>query len=104
MFADDHVVRNLHEIVDLHVFLNPGAPKTRAINCRVRTDFHIIIDLHNPDLGNFALSPVFEFESETIGANDCAAVNDHARTDLGSFADRDVRINETLSSDLRFVT
>src|SRR5207247_636931 len=79
MFPNDYVVRNLHEVVDLDVFLDPGSDKPRAFDRRVGADFHIVVDLHNPNLWNFSLAAVFEFKSETVCTDDCAAVNNDAR-------------------------
>src|SRR5207247_5181106 len=87
IFSDDHVVRNLHEIVDLHALLNPRPAKTRAIDRSVRADLNIIVDLNNPELLNFFVSAFNHFKSETIGANHCATVNDYARANAASLAD-----------------
>src|SRR5947208_3101147 len=99
IFPDDHVVRNLHEIVDLHALLNPRPAKTRAIDRSVRADLSIIVDLNNPELLNFFVSSFNHFKSETIGANHCATVNDYARANAASLADGYSRINETSGSD-----
>jgi hypothetical protein len=79
IYPNDNVVRNLHEIVDLHPLLNPCPTKSGAINCRVCTDLDIIVDLHNPELLNFFLSAIYDFKAKTIGADHCATMNDHTR-------------------------
>src|SRR5207247_263846 len=104
MFSDDHVVRNLHEIVDLHALLNPRPAKTRAINCGVRADLNIIVDLNNPELLNFFVLAIYHLKSETIRANHCTAVNDHTRPNAASLSNGHSRINETRRSDHRLLS
>ena len=53
VFSDHYVVGNLHKIVDLDAFLDPGASKTRAIDRGVGADFHVVVDLHDSELLNF---------------------------------------------------
>src|SRR5256714_14869337 len=99
MFSDDHVVSDLHQIVDLYPFLNPCSAETRAVDGRVRADFNVIINLNYPDLGNLSLPAVFEFKSESVRANDDSSVNDYPRSNFRAFANCDIRVNETRFSD-----
>src|SRR2546430_7421360 len=68
MFADRHVVRDLHQIVDFDAFLNPRPPKSRAINRRVSSDLGVVVNLDDSDLRNLLISAVHEFKSEALGA------------------------------------
>ena len=83
----------MHQVIDLRAFLNPGATKTRAINRRVRADFHIVIDLHDADLRNFCVPAFHDLETKSIRRNHHAAVQSHTRTDHAPFANGDVRID-----------
>ena len=85
MFSDDHVVGDHDQVVNLRPFLNPGAAKAGAVNGGVRADFDIIVDLHNADLGNFDVAPVFEFVTEPVAADDGAAVDNDAVAYEGTF-------------------
>src|SRR5438874_11031080 len=104
ILADHNVVRDLHEIVDLCSLLNPGSAKTGAIDGRVGADLDIIVDLYNSQLLNFLLAAFDHFESKSVGANDRAAVNNHARANAGAFTNRYSRINQTRRSNDRLMT
>ena len=71
-------MRNLHKIIDLHALLDPGPAKSCAIDRRVCTDLYIVVDLDNAELLNFFLSAIDHFETETIGTDYRAAVNNYA--------------------------
>src|SRR6516225_964252 len=94
VFSDDHVVSDLDEIVDLHAFLNPGSAESCAINRCVRADLDVVIDLHDSDLRDFLVAPFNRFESETVGPDDHAAMNNHSGTNSASFANRHIGINQ----------
>src|SRR5262249_43052034 len=86
IFADHDVVRNLHEIIDLHALLNPCPAKPRTINSRVRADLNIIVNLDDAELLNFLLPAIDHLETKAIRSNYRAAVNDHARANPASLA------------------
>ncbi len=58
IFSNDYVVRDLHEIIDLHAFLDPSPAKPRAVDGRVRADLNIVVDLNDAELLNLLLSPI----------------------------------------------
>src|SRR5947208_17077885 len=99
MFADHHVVRDLHEVINLDSLLDPGAAKTRAVDRRIGADLDVIVDLHDPDLRDFLVPARGHFESKTIRADDGPAVNNDPITDRAPLANRNVWINETPSPD-----
>src|SRR5262249_14359729 len=103
MLPNNHVVRDLDEIVDFHAFLNPGSAKPGAVDRCVRADLYIVVDLNDPDLLDLFVPAIDKFESETVRANHRAAMNNHVRADSRSLADRDIGINETGRADRRFV-
>src|SRR5439155_7178898 len=74
IFSNDDVVRDLHEIVDLHTLLNPGPAKPGAVDGRVCANLDIIIDLNDPELLNLLLPAIDHFKTKAVRANDCAAV------------------------------
>ena len=91
MPADHNVVRDLNEIVDLDPLLNPGSSEPGAIDSCVRADFDIVIDLDNPELRDFLVAVLDEFEPETVRSDHGAAVDDHTRADSRSLANRRIR-------------
>ncbi len=104
MPADHNVVRHLNKIVDLDPFLNPGSSEAGAIDSRVRADLDIVIDLDNPELGDFFVAVLHEFEPETVRSDHGAAMDDYTRTDSRSLTNRRIRINHARSSNNTFMT
>ena len=103
VLSDDDVVGHLHQIVDLHAVLNPGPSKTGAVDRGIGADFDVVINLHNSNLRDLFIFPFPWFEPETIRADHDTAMNDDAGTDLRAFANRDVRINQTVRAYDRFM-
>ncbi len=54
---DGHVMGDLDQVVDLDAFLNPCLAEGRPIHGAVGADFHIVVDLDDPRLGNFGGAP-----------------------------------------------
>jgi hypothetical protein len=104
MPADHNVVRDLNEIVDLDPFLNPGSSEPGAIDSRVRAYLDIVIDLDNPELRDFFVAFLHQFETETVRPDHGAAVDNYTRTDSRSLTNRRVRINQARSSNNSFMT
>ena len=46
-FADNDIVGNMNQIVDLDPFLDPGPAESGAVNGAVGADFDIVVDLHD---------------------------------------------------------
>jgi hypothetical protein len=70
-------MRDLHQIIDLHTLLDPGPAEPCAINSCVPADLDVVVDLDNAELLNFFLSAIDHFETETIGTDYHAAVNNY---------------------------
>src|SRR5450755_896106 len=104
MFSDDHVVRDLHEVIDLRAFFDPRAAEARAIDRRIRTNLDIVVDLDDSDLRNFFVPAFHDLETKSVCGHDCAAVQSHTRADDTSLTNRDVWINQTARADARFVS
>src|SRR5690349_5427797 len=68
ILSDDHVMCDLNEIINFDSLLNPGSAKTCPIDRRIGPDFDVIINLNDPDLGNFLISSVDNFEAEAVCA------------------------------------
>ena len=99
VFADHYVMRDLHQIINLRSGLNPSPTKPRPIDCRVRTDFHVVVDLDNSDLWHFLLTFRGHFESESVGADHHPTVQNYSGPKPAPFPDNHSRINHTAVSD-----
>src|SRR4051812_32011973 len=78
MAPDDHVVPDLHQVVDLCTFADPGAAESRAVDRCARAHFYIVVDLHNAGLPHLAVYSIVELVSKAIGADDHTGVQDDA--------------------------
>ena len=76
--ADDDVVSDLHEVVDLGAGADPGPSEAGAIHATVRADLDVVVDLDDPDLLDLFVAAFDEFEAEPVGADDDSAVEDDA--------------------------
>src|SRR5262249_39744797 len=99
VFADYHVMRDLHQIINFRSRLNPGSTKTRSIDGRVRTDFHVVVDLDNSDLRHFLLTLRCHFEAEPVCADDHSTVQNYPGAEPAPFPDNDSRIDDAAFSD-----
>jgi len=74
--ADLNVVGDLHQIVDLRSVADAGRRHRRSIDRRVGADLDVVADDHVAHLRNLVqLAARFRNESETVAADDDAAVN-----------------------------
>jgi len=92
MASDGHIVADLNQVVDFRAFLDPSASETGAIDGRIRTDLDVIIDLDDPSLGYFFMTPLADFVTESLGTNHDAVVKSHAVSNGATLAHGDVGI------------
>ena len=92
----DDIVGDLDQIIDFGPFLDPCPPETGPVNCDVRADLHVVVDLHDAGLGNLHMAPAGEFVSEPVAADDGARMDDNAGADAGALPDGHVRVNVAL--------
>src|SRR5262249_26241349 len=104
VFADHHVMRDLHQIINLCSRLNPSPTETRPIDGRVGTDFHIVVDLDNPDLRHFLLTLRCHFETKSVCNDDHATVQNYPGPESAPFPDNDSGINHAVLSDRNVVS
>src|SRR5262249_32435450 len=103
MFPNHHVVRDLHQVINFHTLLNPGASESRPVNGCVCADFHVIVNLHHADLRDFLWTRVGHFKPETIRTDHHAAVKNDATTDLRTFPHGHIWIDYALLADGRLM-
>src|SRR5690606_21377919 len=91
--ADMHVVRNLHEVVDLHAVLDDGVLDGAAVDGRVRTDLDVVADQDAAELRHLDPAAVREIlgEAEAVRADHGAGMHDAAAPDANVVEDADAR-------------
>src|SRR5690606_15181423 len=75
--ADTDVVGNLDEIVDLALLADDRIAQSSAVDCRIRTDFHIILNDDTADLRHLLRAFPATDEAETVLPYPYACVKDH---------------------------
>src|SRR5205823_9293548 len=99
VFSNHNVVGHLHQIINLRARLNPSPTESRPIDRRVRADLHVIVDLDNSYLRHFLLTLCCHFETEPVGADHGAAVQNHSRPEPAAFPNCYSRINHAAVTD-----
>ena len=82
MPSDDHVVRDMHEIINLRALANDGGAQRTAVNGCVGADLHVVVDDDIADLQNFSVTAFVEHVAITVRTDNSSGVNAHATTDL----------------------
>src|SRR5687767_3861399 len=92
MLADDHVVRNLHQIIDFCALPHNRLPKGRPVDRCVSADLHVVFDHYDADLGNFDPRRAAARVTETVATHDDSGVQDHAIANAAAFPDHNVGV------------
>ena len=90
-FADFHVVRDLHEVINLRAFADDRRAERAAVNRHVRADFHVVADDDVADLRHFAVNAAVLHVTKTVRTNHRAGVNADAPADFRARINRHVR-------------
>ena len=112
MAANDDVVADLHEIVDLRPLADHGVAVCAPIDRHAGADLDIVLNDDAPDLRHFEMPPRPESEPEAVLPDMRAGMNDHPvadqrRHDRGRGADRTIapdahlRTNDRIGADDR---
>ena len=75
VFANDDVVADLHEVVDLSAFADHGVALRAPVNRAVCPNLDIVRDHHAADLRDFSVMILVENVAVAVGANHGAGMN-----------------------------
>ena len=78
MLADDDIVADLDQVIDLGPCADPGAAKTRPIYRSACANFNVGIDLHDACLADLAMATFVKLVTKSIGADHDSGVEDGA--------------------------
>ena len=81
MTADDHVVADLHQVVDLRPLPDHGVAVGAPIDRHPGPDLDIVLNDDAPDLGHFEMAAAPEREPEPVLPDMGAGMNDHPIAD-----------------------
>jgi hypothetical protein len=100
MFADNHVMRDLDQVVDFDAPTNEGSSEGGAVDRGVGTYLHIVLQFHDSHLWN--LNPLLTLPriSKPIAPYNDSGVQHHPVSNPTSVADNDVRMQHTILSNL----
>ncbi len=88
--ANDHVVRDMHQIINLGALADDGGTKRSAVNSRVGADLHVVVDDYIADLQHLAVAALVEHVAVAVRADDRAGVDADTMTDLRPRINHDV--------------
>ena len=88
-----HVVRYLHEVVELHAVTNNRGSHGRAVHTSVGTYFHIILNGYDSNLRNLLVAISRRSKTKSIGTNHNTCMKCDSRTQLAIVVNRHVRID-----------
>ena len=80
--ADPHVVRDVHEVVDLRPRADHRVVDAAAIDRRVRADLDVVLDDAPADVRDLRVRAVAEHVAEAVGPEPRAGVHAHALAEL----------------------
>src|SRR5208337_1581937 len=95
--ADYHVMRNLHEVVELCALANDRILERTPVDGCVRTDLDAVLDYDAADLPDFIMAVWPHGESEAVLAYARARMNDHPVADK-RMRDRRARPHEAIAA------
>ena len=104
--ADAHVVRDVHQIVDLRARPDDGVIHAAAIDARIRADFDVVPDEAAPHVRNLAvlLATLSGDVSEPVTPQHRPGMHDHALAQRGAGVERHARIQLRVVADGHAVT
>ena len=100
----DWLCSDLHEVIDLRAAFNHRAPEGGAIDRDIGSQFHIVFDTDNTQLGNLMMPPFVLHVPKAVAPDDGAAMNDHSGADEASFPHRHIRIEHAVVADRDIVS
>src|SRR5574340_1086952 len=103
VFTHHHVVCDLHQVVDLGSSFDHGVSEGGTIDGHVGAQFHIVLDDHAAELGNFLVPSLVLNVVEAVAADDRSAVDDHAGSEAAAFAHHHIRVEQGIVADHRVV-
>jgi hypothetical protein len=104
MHPNLHIVCDLDEIIDFGAGADPRAAKAGTVDCRIRANLHVVIDLNYPGLWDFDVASILELEPEAVAAQDDPAMQNHSRPHHATCADRNVIRELAIFTNLGVVT
>jgi len=103
MFSDNHVVGDLHKIIDLSATPNYRLAQSRTIDRRVCANLNIIFHYHDTDLRDLDTVLAAAGIAEAVAANHHTRVQYHPITDAASLSDHHVGMKHTIGTDFDIV-
>jgi hypothetical protein len=103
VLPNDHVVGDLHKIVDFTAFLNPSAPEAGPVHGGVCADLNVIVHLDDANLRNFDMPTAGPFKAEAVAPQHHTRMEDDPVSDHAPRSDSHARMQETMLSKFAFM-
>jgi len=93
-------VPNLHQIVDLAPLSHHGSANARPVHAGICANLHVILQHHDPELGNLLVPVVRKFVAEAVRADHRPRLQDHPITKNTPFLDTGILIDDAVLANL----
>ena len=100
---DAAVVGDVHQVVELGAFADGGDAQSGAVHAGVGADLHVVADHHAAHLREFFVGSAGQDESETVGSDDAARVQDHVIPEGHFVIQGDARMQHAVPADADIV-
>src|SRR2546428_10711050 len=104
MTSDAHVMRNLHEVVDLRPLADDCVAQRTPIDCGIAADLNVIFDNDLTELWKLVMAAFGEDVAESIRSDHCSRVNHDAAADARARINGDARMKNAANPDLDTTT
>jgi hypothetical protein len=99
VLADAHVVADLNQVVELHAVLDDRVLQRTAVDASVGADLDVVADVHRPELLDLDPRAVVRCQTEAVGADHHAGMEQAALADMAILADGHTRLEHGVGTD-----
>src|SRR5258708_8381218 len=78
MPANDHVVRNMYQVIDFCALTDDRGSQRDTVDRRVGSNLYIVVDDDVPELKHLAMSTFVEHVTEAVGTDNSSGVDSDA--------------------------
>ncbi len=89
----------MHQIIGLDSPADMGFSESASVNGIVCADFHIIVNLHNSDMGDFMIACSIRSKTEAVASDNGSGMDNDPAADSASLKNRNIRIYPNIASD-----
>ena len=98
VFANNYIMGNLDEIINLGAPANDSLVKTRPVNSYIGADLNVIFNDYCANLRNLMVHSPYFSKAKPVAANHCAIMNNYTIADINPLPDRYIWVENTITA------